>query len=184
MDNITENDSVLEDLRYPIGRFSFLTSVSEDDVDGWVEEIEQTPRLLQDAIADLTQEQLNISYRPEGWSLREVVHHLADAHMNGYIRFKLAMTEAQPIIKPYKENLWALLSDYDSVRAAVSAQLLTALHERWTALLRTMTPADFERVFIHPDSGETSLLQALQMYAWHGRHHIAHIVTCRRRMNW
>lgn len=193
MENQTVNESNqeksdertdIEGLRYPIGQFVYHVKATQEDIDSWIGDIAETPHALEEAIAGLSQEQLNTAYRPEGWCLREVVHHIADSHMNGYIRFKLALTQNRPMIKPFQQNLWALLSDYDRVSAATSVKLTDALHERWTALLRTMTPSDFERAYVHPEDGDITLTKALQMYAWHSRHHIAHIVACRQRMNW
>lgn len=171
----------MEALRYPIDKFKFQPTYDVEDIHGWIDEISAAPAGLRTSIKDLTLEQLNLPYRPDGWRVREVVHHLADAHMNAYIRFKLALTETNPVIKPFQEQLWTLLSDYDSVPTDVSVSLLEALHIRWTAFLRAMTLADFERTFQHPESGEMTLAKALQLYAWHGRHHIAHITMLRER---
>lgn len=171
----------MEALRYPIDKFKFEPSYGPAEIASWINQIAQAPTELKTAIEGLAPDQLNMPYRPEGWRVREVVHHLADAHMSAYIRFKLALTENNPSIKPFQEQLWTLLSDYDSVPADVSVTLLDALHTRWTALLRSMNESDFERTYRHPESGEMTLAKALQLYAWHGRHHIAHITALRER---
>lgn len=164
------------DERYPIGKFKHEGTITDKMIEEWISEIEDLPGLLQDAVRSLDKEQLDIPYRSGGWTVRQVVHHLADSHMNAYVRFKLALTEENPIIKPYDEGKWAELPDYN-LPVDISLLLLEALHKRWTNLLHNLSPADMKKVFIHPDSGEVSVGEGIGSYAWHGRHHLAHI-TC------
>ena len=143
----------LDDLRYPIGRFEAPISVSPAHVQAWIDDIERLPALLHAAVEPLTADQLETPYRPGGWRVRQVVHHLADSHLNSFIRFKWALTETRPTIKAYSEALWAELPDYSNVPVATSLQLLDALHQRWVGLLRGFSPAAWQREFVHPDSG-------------------------------
>lgn len=166
------------DSRYPIGQFHFDGELNSQVIGGWIKEIEVLPTLLRNMVKDFADEQLDIPYRPEGWTVRQVIHHLADSHMNAYLRFKLALTEDKPVIKPYDEVKWAELVDY-RLPIGPSLLLLEALHIRWTFLLRDLTPSDFEKTFIHRDSGEVSVGKNIGIYAWHGRHHLAHIALVR-----
>ena len=136
------------------------------------------------AVAGLTPERFDTPYRPGGWTVRQVVHHVPDSHMNAYVRFKLALTEDEPTIKPYEEAAWAELADSASTPADVSLTLLETLHDRWVRLLRSMTEADFARKFRHPQLGVVPLDKNLALYAWHGKHHVAHITSLRQRMGW
>jgi len=136
------------------------------------------------AVAGLTPERFDTPYRPGGWSVRQVVHHVPDSHMNAYVRFKLALTEDEPTIKPYEEAAWAELADSASTPVDVSLTLLETLHDRWVRLLRSMTEADFARKFRHPQLGVVPLDKNLALYAWHGKHHVAHITSLRQRMGW
>ena len=179
----TADQSTL-DLRYPTGRFSRPAALDEAGRAAAIEIIAGTPRKLRDAVAGLSDSQLDTPYRPDGWTVRQVVHHVADSHMNAYIRFKLALTEDVPTIKPYEEGAWAELADTRVVPVDVSLALLDSLHVRWIALLRAMTPADFERMLTHPESGRQRLEQVLALYAWHGPHHVAHVTSLRQRMGW
>ena len=171
------------DLRYPIGKFSMPQSVSGSERTRFLENVAATPSRLRAAVDGLTGEQLETPYRPGGWTVRQVVHHVPDSHMNSYIRFKLALTENEPTIKTYHENLWAELAD-SSLDIEVSLGLLESVHTRWVALLRSMTPQQFARTLRHPEMGLMSLDQLLALYSWHGRHHVAHITTLRERMGW
>lgn len=171
------------DLRYPIGTFQFDGEITGSVTSAWIDEIAALPGLLREAVADLDQEQLDTPYRPEGWTVRQVIHHVADSHMNAYTRFKLALTEERPTIKPYNETKWAELPDYQ-LPVETSLVLLESLHERWTRVLRALTPADMEKTFIHPESGEVPLGRNIGIYAWHGKHHLAHITSLRDRMGW
>ncbi|MGD6879634.1 YfiT family bacillithiol transferase [Bacillus infantis] len=171
------------DLKYPIGNFQFDGEITNSVTRDWIDEIENLPRLLRDAVKDLDDKQLDTPYRPGGWTVRQVIHHLADSHMNAYVRFKLALTETKPVIKPYDETKWAELSDY-KLPIDISLTLLEALHKRWTDLLRSLSPADLEKTFIHPDSGEVTVGKNIGIYAWHGRHHLAHITSLCDRKGW
>ncbi len=164
----------MTDLRYPIGKFSFPESTTAQQRERYIREIADTPRELRAAAASLSPEQLDTPYRPNGWTARQVIHHVPDSHMNAYVRFKLALTEDDPIIKPYDEARWAMLAD-TRLPVESSLDLLEALHARWVALLESMSEQDFQRTFVHPESGTLRLDQWLAQYAWHGRHHAAHV---------
>ena len=174
----------MTNLSYPIGRFKFETEISDEQRHQFIAEIEKAPEHLRTAVSGLSSEQLDTPYRPGGWTVRQVVHHLADSHLNAYTRFKLALTEEEPTIKPYDQAGWAELADGRTASHEISLSLLEWLHRRWVVLLNSMTPTDFSRTFRHPESGVLTLIQTLSLYAWHGRHHIAHISTLRQRMNW
>ncbi|PTX55127.1 DinB family protein [Melghirimyces profundicolus] len=172
----------MENLRYPIGRFDL--SRQKESVDWHIWMLSETPNRLRDAVSGLTPEQLNTPYRPGGWTVRQVVHHLPDSHLNGYLRFKLALTENRPTIQPYNQDRWAKLSDTADIPVEVSVQFLDTLHQRWVGLLQTMRPEQFQKGYVHPDEGFLSLEKALRHYSWHSRHHLAQILTLRERMNW
>src|SRR5437764_4157149 len=163
------------DLRYPIGQFKWAGSNTADQRSRLIDDISATPERMRAAVSGLGEAQLETPYRDGGWTVRQVVHHLADSHLNAYIRFKLALTEDEPTIKPYEQQLWAELVDAKSGDAETSLTLLECLHRRWVAMLRAMKPADFERKFRHPEMGVLDLNKYLAQYAWHGRHHVAHI---------
>ncbi len=170
------------DLKYPVGKFKLdgeMASMS----DGWIEEIGALPGLLKQAVSSLDDEQLDTAYRPGGWTVRQVVHHVADSHMNAYIRFKLALTEENPVIKPYEQERWAKLPDY-GLPVAISLTLLEAVHSRLHTLLSGLSAADMERTFIHPESGAVKVGENIGMYAWHGRHHLAQITSLSKRQGW
>jgi hypothetical protein len=170
-----------EELRYPVGRFrSPEGEVSAQQRDEWVEDVATLPTHLRAALAELGANRLDATYRPGGWTVRQVVHHLPDSHANAYIRFKLALTEEQPTIKPYAEDRWADLPDSRVTPVEVSLSLLDALHHRWVDLLRAMQPAEFARTLLHPQQGRVLTLdQMLALYSWHGRHHLAHVAGVR-----
>jgi uncharacterized damage-inducible protein DinB len=172
------------DLRYPIGKFEYKGPHGSEERDRLIGEIEQAPEKLREAICGLNAAQLDTEYRPGGWTVRQVVHHLPDSHMNAYIRFKLALAETEPVIKPYDEARWAKLADSTKTPIEVSLSLLESLHRRWVILLRSLQPAQFDLKFIHPERGPMSLDQTLALYAWHGKHHVAHITALRDRMCW
>lgn len=174
----------MTDLRYPIGKFQIETPVSEQRRIALIEDIANTPHQLRTAVAGLTPEQLDTSYRPGGWTVRQVVHHLADSHMNSFIRCKLALTEENPTIKPYDQTKWAETVEAKTASIAPSLALLESLHHRWVLLWKSLKPADFARTFQHPELGEVTLERNLCLYAWHGRHHVAHITSLRERMGW
>jgi hypothetical protein len=172
-----------QQLQYPIGRFSPPPEISQEHIEAWIGDIAALPAKLRAAVAGLMDEQLDTPYRPGGWTPRQVVHHVADSHMNCFIRFKLALTEDKPTIKPYDEGAWALLAD-SKAGMGVSLGLIEGLHERWVLLLRSMTPEQFRLEFVHPENGVVSLARATGLYSWHSRHHTAHITSLRERMGW
>jgi hypothetical protein len=174
----------MTDLRYPVGKFEYQEQLTESERNDLVEQIADTPAKLRSAINGLSEKQLDTPYRPEGWTLRQVVHHVPDSHMNSYVRFKLALTEDEPTIKPYDEDRWARLADTKATPVEVSLVLLENLHARWVRLLKSMTAEEWKRTFRHPEHGAMTLEKALAMYAWHGRHHVAHITELRKRMSW
>ena len=171
------------DLRYPVGKFHAVENVTEAQRRELINAIGEAPAKLRAAIAGLNEQQLDTPYRPGGWTVREVVHHAPDSHMNSYMRFKLTLTEDEPTIKTYEEARWAESADA-KMPAEPSLVLLENLHERWVMLLNSLTPADWQKKFRHPELGLMSLDKALQMHAWHGRHHVAHITSLRKRNHW
>lgn len=174
-----------EDLRYPIGQFRFEGGADPGHRGRRIDEIASAPDLLRAAVAGLSSQQLDTPYREKGWTVRQVVHHLPDSHLNAYTRMKLALTEDEPTIKPYEEARWAELPDSRTGPVESSLDLLEALHHRWVPLIRQLGPADFRRRFRHPALGRTIELEELiALYAWHGRHHVAHITSLRQRMGW
>lgn len=173
------------DLRYPIGKFAYAAAYTQELRDLHLEQIASCPAELRRAVGGLTPAQLDTPYRDGGWTVRQVVHHLPDSHMNAYVRHKLAVTEEQPTIRPYKEALWAELPDGRSADTELSLVLLEALHARWTLFLRSLPAAAFDRAFLHPDlPGPVPLAKNIGMYAWHGRHHVAQIDALRQRNGW
>ena len=173
-----------KDLRFPIGKFRSPESVSAEDRTRFIETIASQAERLRQAVAGLSEAQLDTPYREGGWTVRQVVHHVPESHMNSYIRFKLALTETDPVIKPYDEAAWAALKDVAETPVEVSLSLLDFLHRRWVALLRGMDEADWRKQFRHPEIGPVSLERNLALYAWHGDHHIAHVTELRRRNGW
>lgn len=172
------------DLSYPIGKFKWPPTVAPEHRAQLIDEIAAAPAKFREAVLGLNDSQLDTPYRPDGWTVRQVIHHLADSHMNSFIRFRLALTEATPAITGYNEREWAKLHDSRTTPVEVSLQLLDGLHRRWVDMLRSMTGADFERGFRHSESGLIRLDQNLALYAWHSRHHAAHITGLRERMEW
>ena len=165
----------MEELRYPIGRFIAPQTIDDDQVRRWTAEIEALPSELRSVVETLDTTQLETPYRPGGWTARQVVHHIADSHLNSLVRFKWALTEDRPTIKTYYEDRWAALPDYTEVPVEVSLRLIEALHARWVGFLRTLNSDDLDREFIHPDLGVVRLAENLGIYAWHGKHHLEHI---------
>lgn len=175
----------LEELKYPVGRFEAPVSVTAEQLKGYIRDIRQLPTLLEIAVQDLDEHQLQTPYRPGGWTVVQVVHHLADSHINAITRFKLALTENHPTIKPYDEAAWASLADVTNTPINVSITLLHALHTRWANLMEALPETAWERTFLHPEQGKTfNLRTQAANYSWHCRHHLAHIVKLRERNNW
>jgi hypothetical protein len=175
----------MPDPRYPIGRFEWKGALSDDDRKWAIEVIAHTPDELRTAVEGLEDSQLDTPYREDGWTVRQVVHHIPDSHLNAYVRMKLALTEDEPLVKPYDEAAWAELVDSKGPVIG-SLQLLTVLHERWVRLMRSMSPEDFARRFRHPEYPDAlrSLDWLLALYAWHGPHHVAQINALRQRKGW
>jgi DinB superfamily len=174
----------MSDLRYPVGKFTYQGPPTPEQRQEFLHQIEQAPVRLRAAVNGLSGQQFDTPYRPEGWTVRQVAHHVPDSHVNAYIRTKLALTEDEPTIKPYAEDRWAQLADTQATPVEVSLALLDSLHDRWVRLLRSLQPEDWKRTFRHPDLGPVSLEKNLALYAWHGRHHVAHITSLRERNGW
>jgi len=174
----------MTDLRYPIGKFHFDGPLSEEQKNTSLDEIARAPANLRAAVKGMSEAQLDTPYRPGGWTVRQVIHHVPDSHLNSYVRFKLALTEDEPTIKPYAEDRWAELADTKSTPIEVSLTMLESLHDRWVRLLRSLTLEEWKRTFRHPDLGPMTLEKTLALYAWHGRHHVAHITGLREREGW
>ncbi|MCZ4243158.1 YfiT family bacillithiol transferase [Pedobacter punctiformis] len=168
----------LEKLKYPIGQFLMPEIFDERQTEIWISEIEALPSQIKQATENLSEVQLNQTYRPDGWTLKQVVHHIPDSHLNAYIRFKQAITEDVPVIRPYYEERWAETEEAKNGDIKISIELLTVLHQRWVAFLKTLKQEDYQRKYIHPAIGkELSLANMLGTYAWHGKHHLAHITN-------
>lgn len=173
------------DLRYPVGKFHRPGALTDAQRAEYIAAIAETPAKVRAAVKGLNEQQLNTPYRPEGWTVRQVVHHVPDSHMNAYVRFKLGLTEDQPTIKPYAEAKWAELADGKSSPIEPSLALLENLHRRWVLLLRSLGPVEWSRKIVHPEwEKPMSLDEQLALYAWHGRHHVAHITALREREHW
>jgi hypothetical protein len=176
--------SALEQLRYPIGQIPTPLIFNELELNNWISDIEKLPAQLRTAVQNRTPEQLDTPYRPEGWTVRQVVHHLADSHINAYIRLKNALTEDNPTIKPYEEHLWAELPD-SKMEIEISLKIIENIHLRMVKILRGLAAADFERTFFHPGSKKTFKVGTLAaMYSWHGQHHLAHVENLAKREKW
>lgn len=160
--------------RYPIGQFESDDVISKEQIAEWIEEIYLLPEQLREVVVDLNEEDFNRTYRPNSWTVRQLVHHIADSHLNGYLRIKLALTEEEPTIKPYEEADWAKLPDY-SLPISISMQLIQSLHERWVYLLQNLNDEQLKKSFYHPVSGVMTVEKSIGIYAWHGKHHLAHI---------
>lgn len=172
------------DLAYPTGKFAKPTEFTPELRASWIAAIAATPREFRAAVSGLSDQQLDTPYRPGGWTVRQVVHHVPDSHVNAYVRFKLALTEDVPTVKPYDEAAWALLEDAKSTPVETSLTFLDVVHDRWLRIIRSLDATAFERRYRHPDTGNHSLDYMLAMYAWHGRHHTAHVTGLRDRMGW
>lgn len=172
------------DPRFPIGKFTYSGMATDEERQRRIGDIGALPGLLRAAVQDLSSAQLETPYREGGWTVRQVVHHVPESHMNAYIRFKLALTENTPTVKPYDEARWATTGEVQTTPVEVSLTLLDALHYRWVQLLRSMQSGDFDRKLNHPEMGVLTLDQVLALYSWHGRHHTAHVNSLRDRMGW
>lgn len=173
------------DPRYPTGRFSSVKRpLSRDERASRIDAIRSHPSRIRAAVAGLRDEQLDTPYRAGGWTVRQVVHHVADSHANAYIRFKLAVTEDKPTVRPYQEKLWAELPDAKALPVEASLSILDGLHARWVALLESFAPDQFQRPLHHPEIGDITVDTLLELYGWHGAHHVAHITGLRQRMGW
>ncbi|HEX7242202.1 MAG TPA: putative metal-dependent hydrolase [Longimicrobiaceae bacterium] len=178
------SDATAADLRFPVGRFDPRAPVDPDRLPGWIDDIAATPARLRTAVEGLSPGQLDTPYREGGWTVRQLAHHVPDSHLNAYVRLKLALTEDEPTIKPYEEARWAELEDTRSTPVEVSLALLEALHDRWVRLLRSLGPDDFARTLRHPEMGIMRVDALVGLYAWHGRHHVAHVTSLRERSGW
>jgi len=174
----------MSDPRFPIGKFSYQGPPTVGQKQQFLDEIERAPANLRAAVAGLSDQQLDTPYRDGGWTVRQVVHHVPDSHMNSYMRFKLALTEDNPTIKTYMEDLWAELPEAKSAPIEVSLSLLENLHGRWILFLRSLKPEDWKKTFRHPELGPMDLEKTLALYAWHGKHHVAHVTKLSERMGW
>jgi hypothetical protein len=173
------------DLRYPVGKFAAPAEFTAATRAAAIADIAALPDTLRAAVTGLSDAQLDTPYRPGGWTVRQLVHHVADSHVNAYTRIRLALTEENPTIKPYDENKWADLPDAKSLPVEVSLGIVHGIHHRWVALLKTLTPADYARTVVHPEHGRQMSIDFLTaMYAWHSRHHVAHVTELRRREGW
>lgn len=174
----------IEQLKYPIGKY-VPQPFSEVQLREWINDIKFLPENIEHAILNLDEAQLDTPYRPEGWTVKQLIHHVADSHMNAYIRFKLGLTEDNPTIKPYREELWAEMDDTKNLPVNISLTILHAVHKRWVEVLQNITAEQWDRTVVHPEHNKTMTLWfLLGMYAWHSRHHTAHITTLRERNNW
>ncbi len=175
----------MQDLRYPLGKFDAKSPITAESHAGAIAELASLPANLRAAVAGLTDAQLDTPYRPEGWTVRQLVHHVADSHLNAYTRIRLGLTEDNPTIKPYDERKWAELADAKSLAVESSLVILDGVHHRWVTLARTLAEADLARTVVHPDGDRTMTLDFLTaMYAWHCRHHVAHVIGLRTREGW
>lgn len=175
----------IDEIRFPIGEFHYSDPVSDAELYEYINDMEKFTAILSKEIAGLTKEQLNTPYRDGGWTIQQLVHHIADSHMNGYIRAKLVVTEDTPAIKPYDQDRWSELEEVKISNINESIKILDALHKRWVTFLRTLTPEDFEKEYFHPEHGiSISLRSSTASYGWHCRHHVAHITNLKKKMGW
>lgn len=175
----------LEFLKYPIGKFELPKNISVEDIQKWITHLSELPRKLEEDVQKLSRAQLDNPYRPEGWTLKQLIHHIADSHMNAFLRFKWALTEDEPTIKAYDEKAFAELYDTRLAPVEISLDFIRALHGKWVILLENMSSSDFDRTFIHPESGyRYSLKESLALYSWHCRHHYAHLHNLIERKGW
>mgnify|MGYP003939988233 CR=1 FL=1 len=181
---ILQNHKTAEHLRYPIGKFHQPEIITRAILSDWIAEIHAFPSRLIREVQNMSDEQLDTPYRKDGWTIRQVVHHCADSHMNGFIRLKLTLTENEPTIKPFYEELWAVLGDSQSMPIAPSLKMLEGIHERWSVLLYQLTPDQCQRFFIHPEQGIIRIDEMVGLYAWHCNHHLAHIIALKQQYRW
>lgn len=175
----------IEDLKYPIGPYTKSQVITKEMISGFINDIATFPEKIKKEVSGLTDAQLDTEYRPNGWTIRQVVNHCADSHMNSLIRFKLALTEDNPTIKPYKEELWAELADSKSMPIGPALKMIKGIHERWVVVLNHLTEDDMKRTFVHPQSGQQIMLEEnLAIYAWHCNHHLAHITHLKKSKGW
>ena len=175
----------IEELKYPIGKFSPPEEITKEQRYKYIEDLESLPALMRSAVESLSQQQLDTPYRPDGWTVRQLVHHVPDSHLNSYIRFKWALTESQPVIKAYDEKSWAELNDATGAPVEMSLYLLECIHVRWVWLLKSLTEDDWKKCFTHPETNKLiSLDLNLSLYSWHGKHHLAHIINLKERNGW
>jgi len=178
-------DYSLDELKYPIGKYKAPEAINENQISAWIDQINDLPSKLRTAVSGLNDKQLDTRYREGGWTLRQVVHHIPDSHMNAYIRFKLTVTEEKPTIRPYYENRWAECEEAKTADVTVSIDLLESLHRRWVLFMHSLKYEDFERSYIHPEHNKTfTLKEVTGLYAWHGEHHLQHIFMTKQRNNW
>jgi uncharacterized damage-inducible protein DinB len=172
-----------EDLSFPIGKYEKVREITPEQRKQFIREIAELPNNLREMVKNMSEEQIDSPYRPAGWTVRQVVHHVGDSHLNSFIRFKLALTEKNPTIRPYAEDLWAETAEY-KMPVDVSLNLIDSIHRRWVALLESMSDEDFARTLNHPETGVWTLENLLGMYVWHGKHHTAHINNLKKRNGW
>lgn len=174
-----------ESLSFPIGKFNCPDVIDSQTINAWIKEIAELPKQMKTAVAGLSQEQLNTVYRPGGWTIKQVVNHVPDSHISSYMRFHWALTETNPTIKAYNEKAWADMSYQNNMPISISLDLLEAVHQRWVYLLRSLTKTDLDKTFVHPENNTTySIKEVVGSYAWHGKHHLAHIVNLKKRKGW
>ncbi|MBT8323776.1 MAG: putative metal-dependent hydrolase [Winogradskyella sp.] len=175
----------MEKLRFPIGDYKKPSKITAQDISKWIADIASFPTKLAKEVNHLTEDQLNTRYRPEGWTIKQVIHHCADSHINSVVRFKLTLTENKPVIKPYFEDRWAELKDVEHAPIDASIKLLEGLHQRWSILLKHLTETELKKTFVHPEHGrEFSIEENIGVYAWHCNHHLAHITSLKKRKGW
>lgn len=181
----TEEQEKLEVLKYPIGKIEVPQNIASDDIKKWITDISELPGKLNKAVRPLSKKQLDTPYRPEGWTLKQLIHHIADSHMSGLLRFKWALTEDEPTIKAFDEKAFADLYDSKLAPVEISLDFISALHGKWVILMENMSNADFEKTFVHPGSGHRfTLKESLANYSWHSRHHYAHLHNLLQRKGW
>jgi hypothetical protein len=176
--------AVTPDLSYPIGKWQFTPNMNAEHRAALIQQIVEAPAQFKAAVKGLTDQQLDTPYRPGGWTVRQLVHHLPDSHLNAYIRFKWALTENAPPIKAYDEKAWAETPEVNTTPVGCSLAILASLHERWVTLMKAMSDAEWQRTIEHPENGAMSLEKLLAIYSWHGRHHTAHVTELRKRNGW